>query len=98
MFEDDVCVNLSGVLDGKSNYVNIPFLGLFARPCGDRPEVMDEGPNFATALLLELCAGARCPHVLAHSEGAMVKAHDWEKESLQAKRLRFFFVSFFVYG
>ena len=31
MFEDDVCVNLSGALDGKPDYANIPFSELFAR-------------------------------------------------------------------
>ena len=28
---------------------------------------MDEGPDYATALLTELCDGARCPLVLAPS-------------------------------
>ena len=73
MFEDDVCVDLSGVLDGKPNYANVPFSELFARPCIDRPEVMDEGPNYATTLLLELCARARCPLVLTPFGVAAIK-------------------------
>ena len=43
--------SVSGVLDGKPNYANIPFLGLFARPCVNWSEVMAEGPDYATALL-----------------------------------------------
>ena len=43
VFEDDVCADLSGVLDRKPNYANAPFSGLFVGPCMDRSEVMDEG-------------------------------------------------------
>ena len=50
MFEDDVCVDLSGVLDGRCNYANITFSRLFVGPCVDRPEVMDKGPDYSTAL------------------------------------------------
>ena len=32
VFKDDVCVDLSGALDGKPNYANIPFSKLLARP------------------------------------------------------------------
>ena len=49
VFEDDVCVNLSGVLDGRPSYANITFSGPFAGPCLDRLKVMDKGPNYATA-------------------------------------------------
>ena len=73
VFEDDVCVDLSGVLDGKPNYANVPFSKLFTRPCVDRPKVMAEGPDYVTTLLLELCANARCPFVLAPSGVAAVK-------------------------
>ena len=52
MFEDDVCVDLSSVLDGKPNYANVPFSELFVGPCVDRPEVMAKGPDHVTALLL----------------------------------------------
>ena len=31
MFEDDLCVDLSGVQDGKPDYANVPFSELFAR-------------------------------------------------------------------
>ena len=51
VFEDDVYVDLSGVLDGKPNYANFPFSELFARPCVDRLEVMDKVPDYATTLL-----------------------------------------------
>ena len=37
VFEDNVCVDLSGVLDGKPNYANVPFTELFIRPCIDWP-------------------------------------------------------------
>ena len=75
MFEDDVCVDISGVLDGRPNYANITFSGLFARPCVDRSEVMDKGLDYAASLPLELYVGARCPPVLAPSGGAAVKVY-----------------------
>ena len=75
MFEDDVCVDLPGVLNGRSNYANTTFSGLFVGPCLDRPEVMDKGLDYATALLLEFYAEARCPHVLAPSRGAAVEVY-----------------------
>ena len=40
VFEDNVCVDLSGVLDGKLDYINVPFSMLFARArclCGPYP-------------------------------------------------------------
>ena len=79
MFEDDVCVNLSGVLDGKPNYANIPFLGLFAGPCVDQLEVMDEGSDYAIGLISKFCARVRCPHVLEPSGVATVKVHSCEE-------------------
>ena len=51
VFEDKVCVDLSGVLDGRPNYANNTFLELFTGPCVDRPKVMDKGLDYATALL-----------------------------------------------
>ena len=56
MFEDDICVNLSSVLDGKPNYANVPLSELFARPCVSLPEVLDGGlimllPFFRSSLL-----------------------------------------------
>ena len=51
MFEDDVYVDLSSVLDGKPNYANFPFSKLFVRPCVDRPEVVDKVIDYATTLL-----------------------------------------------
>ena len=102
MFEDNVCVDLLGVLDRRPNNANITFSELFVGPCIDRPEVMDKGPDYATALILEFCVRARCPPVLTPpSRGAAVKVYGWEKESLQEKRFRFFFFFhffFFVYG
>ena len=67
MFEDDVCVDPSCALDGRPNYANITFSELFVGRCVDRLKVMEEGPDYATALLLEFCVGARCPPVLAPS-------------------------------
>ena len=67
MFEDDVCVDPSGVLDGRPNYANITFSKLFVGPYVDQSEVMDGGHDYATALLLEFCVGVGCPLVLAPS-------------------------------
>ena len=101
MFEDDVCVGLSGVLDGRPNYANITFSKLFVGSCVDPLEVMDKGLDYATALLSKFYAGARCPLVLTPSGGAVVRVYNWEKESLQAKHFKFFFFFhffFFVHG
>ena len=65
MFEDDVYVDPSSVLDGRPNYANIAFSKLFAGRCIDWPEVMDRRLDYAIALLLEFYTGARCPPVLA---------------------------------
>ena len=35
VFEDDVCVNPSGVLNGRPNYVDTTFVELFVGPCVD---------------------------------------------------------------
>ena len=58
VFEDDVCVDLSGVLDGRPNYANITFSELFIGPCIDRSEVMDKGrglimllPSFQSSMM-----------------------------------------------
>ena len=59
VFEDNVSVDPSGVLDGRPNYADIIFSELFVGSCVDRPEVMDEGPDYATALLSEFCTRAR---------------------------------------
>ena len=75
MFEDDVYVDLSSVLDGKPNYANFPFSKLFARPCVDRPEVVDKVLDYATTLLSLFCARAWYPPVLAPSGGATVKVY-----------------------
>ena len=75
VFEDDVCVDLSGVLDRKPNYANFPFLKLLASLCVDRLEVVDEVPYYATGLLSEFCVRARCPRVLVPIGGAAVKVH-----------------------
>ena len=79
MFEDDVCVDLSGVLYGRPNYANITFLGLFVGPCIDRLEIMDKGPDYSIAILSEFYDGARCPPVLAPFGGAAVKVY-WLRE------------------
>ena len=75
VFEDDVCVDLSSVLDGRPNHANVTFSRLFVRPYIDRPEVMDKGPDYATTLLSEFYAGARCPLELSPFGGAVVKVY-----------------------
>ena len=75
MFEDNVCVDLSGVLYGKPNYANVPFSELLVRPCIDRLKVMAEGPDYATSLLSEFCVSATCPHVMAPSRVAAIKVY-----------------------
>ena len=75
VFEDEVFVDLSGVLNGRPNYANITFSGFFVGPCVDRPEVMDKGPDYAFALISEFYAGDRCPPVLTTSGGATVKVY-----------------------
>ena len=64
VFEDDVCVDPSGVLDGRPKYANIAFSELFDRCRTDRSEVMDEVPDYAIAFLSKFCARARCPPAL----------------------------------
>ena len=63
MFEENICVDLAGVLDGKLNYANVPLLEFFVRPCVDRPEVLDEGSDYAIAFLSEFFVKVRCPPV-----------------------------------
>ena len=75
VFEDDICVDLSDVLDRKPNYADVPLSDLFARPYVDRPEVLDGGLDYATALLLEFFVRARCPPVLAPSRVPTVKVY-----------------------
>ena len=48
VFEDDVYVDRSIVLDGRPNCANITFLGLFVGPCVDWSEVMDKWHDYAT--------------------------------------------------
>ena len=67
VFQDDICVDPSGALDGGPNYAIITFSKLFARSCIDWSEVIDNGPNYAIAFLSEFYARARCPSVLAPS-------------------------------
>ena len=57
VFEDDVCIDLSSVLDGRPNYANITFLGLFVGPCADWLEVIDKGLDYAVGLLSGFYAG-----------------------------------------
>ena len=75
VFEDDICVDLLDVLDGKPNHANVPISELFSRPFVDRPEVLDEGPDYATALLSEFFAKARCSLVLAPFGVVVVKVY-----------------------
>ena len=96
MFEDHVCVDLSGVLDGRPNYANITFSGPFAGPCADQPKVIDKGLDYATDLLSGFYARARCPSyasTLWRGSGQGVQLRKGEPsskaslDSLQAKRL-----------
>ena len=73
VFEDDVCADPSGALDGRPNYANITFSRLFVGPCTGRSEVTDKGPDYAASLLSGFHAGARCPPVFAPYGGATVK-------------------------
>ena len=75
MFEDDICVDLLGVLDGKPNYANVLLSELFPRPCVDRPEVLDGGPDYATTFLSEFFDRARFPLVLAPFRVTAVKVY-----------------------
>ena len=76
MFEDDICVDLSGVSDRKPNYANVPLAEHFATPCVSRLEVLDGGPDYATALISEYIAKAGCPPVLAPSRVTAVEVYD----------------------
>ena len=51
VFEDDVYVDPSGVLDERPNYANITFPGFFVGPCIGRPEVIDKWLDYAAGLL-----------------------------------------------
>ena len=73
MFEDDVCVDLSGVLDMRPNYADGPFSGLFARPCADLPEVIDKWPDYEASPLLGFYVRARCPLMLASIRGVRLR-------------------------
>ena len=61
VFEDDVCVDTSSVLDGRPNYANITFSRLFVRPCANHPKVSNKGPDYADGLLSRFYTKARCP-------------------------------------
>ena len=63
VFEDDICVDPSGALDGGLNYAIITISKLFARSCVDWSEFIDKGPDYAIAFLSEFYARARCPPV-----------------------------------
>ena len=68
MFEDDVCVGPSGVLDERPKYANITFSGFFVGPCTGRPKVIEKGPDYTDGLLLGFC-----PPMLAPFGRAAVK-------------------------
>ena len=57
-FEDDIYVNSSDAPYGRPTYANITFSELFVGPFVDQPEVVDEGPDYAVALVFGvLCWG-----------------------------------------
>ena len=71
MFEDVIYVDPSDAPDGRPTYAIVTFLELFVGPCVDRPEVMNEGPDYATAPFFHsYVLGLRAPSVLAPSEVA----------------------------
>ena len=49
MFEDVIYVDPSDAPDGRPTYAIVTFSELFVGPCVDLLEVMDEGPDYATA-------------------------------------------------
>ena len=73
VFEDDVCVDPSSVLDERPSYANITFSRFFVGPCIGWLEVFDKGFDYTTDLLSGFYAGARCPLVLVSLGGAAVK-------------------------
>ena len=73
VFEDDVSVDPSSVLDKRPSYANITFSGFVVRPCIGCPVVIDKGPNYTVDLLSGFYAGARCPPVLVSPGGAAIK-------------------------
>ena len=73
VFEDDVCVDPSSVLNERPSYANITFSGFFVGPCTSWPEVIDKGPNYMVSLLSGFYVGARCPLMLVSPRGAVVK-------------------------
>ena len=60
MFENDICVDLPNVLDGKPNYANAHLSEFIARACVDRPEVLDRKLGYANSPLPEFFVRARC--------------------------------------
>ena len=75
VFEQDICVDLLDVLDGKPDYANAPLLEFVARACVDRPKVLDGKPGYANSPFPEFFARARCPLILVPSRVAMVKVY-----------------------
>ena len=66
-FEDDVCVIPSDAPYGWPTYANIPLSELFVGPCGDQPEVTDEGPDYSAAPVLGVLCWGYMPPMLASS-------------------------------
>ena len=75
VFEQDICVDLPNVLDGKPDYANAPLLEFVARACVDRPKVLDGKPGYANSPFPEFFAKARFPLVLVPSGVAVVKVY-----------------------
>ena len=74
VFEDDVYVDLSDVLDERPNYADITFSGLFAGPCADRPEVISH-MIMRLAFFQGPMLGPGAPPVLVPFGGAVVKVY-----------------------
>ena len=93
-FEDDVYVNPSDAPYGRPTYAKITFLELFIGPCIDRPEVVDERPDYAAAPGFGvLCWGyvAPCASVL-DGRGAKLRGGEISSGLMQSFSIFDFFL------
>ena len=95
VFEDDVCVDPSGVPNERPNYANITFLELFAGPCIYRLKVMDEGPDFSTAHFFRVLCWGYLPPLCWRLLGLRRPRSQVErKENFKQDNADFFFFDF----
>ena len=78
VFENDICVDIPDVLNGKPNYANSPIPGFFAR--AQYPLVLAPSEvaavEVANSPLLGFFARARCPPVMAPFGVAAVEVYN----------------------